>query len=306
MDQLEGTLTTRITAVGSRLFDLTARLEASIDFPEEGFHFVTRDETADELSAAAVDLERLAADGRMGRLIREGAMVVIMGRPNAGKSSLFNALLGSDRAIVTSVAGTTRDALAERVDIDGFSLTLVDTAGLREARDEIEAEGIRRARAAAAAAVLAIVVVDGSESLTDQDLALVRDDGVAEKLVVRSKTDLPQAWLPTAIESPGDVVDVSVEAGTGLDDLRRRLLEKLIGREWLGDVPVISNIRHLGLIERALVHVRRAEELARRGGVEELILFELGEARRALEELTGATSDEDLLRLIFSRFCIGK
>jgi tRNA modification GTPase len=148
MDQLEGTLTSAIGRIDAGLFDLAARLEASLDFPEEGFHFVTRDQAALELGRARSALEVLIQEGRAGRVVREGSLVVIGGRPNAGKSSLFNALVGSSRAIVTEIPGTTRDLLTERVDIDGLPVTLVDTAGLRDAQDAIEAEGVKRAREA--------------------------------------------------------------------------------------------------------------------------------------------------------------
>ena len=165
MDQLEGTLTGVIRAIDASLFDLAARLEASLDFPDEGFHFITRDETCAAIAAVRGDLDRLACDGRAGRVVREGRLIVISGPPNAGKSSLFNALLGADRAIVTDVPGTTRDVLSERVDIGGVPVTLVDTAGLRDASDAIEAEGVRRARAAQHVAALTVVVLDRAAPL---------------------------------------------------------------------------------------------------------------------------------------------
>ena len=170
MDQLEGTLTAAIARLDASLFDLCARLEASLDFPDEGFHFITREEAERVLSQLRDELDRLIDDGRAGRVIREGRSVVIAGRPNAGKSSLFNALLGAPRAIVTEIPGTTRDLLTELVDVNGLALTLIDTAGLREARDEIEAEGVRRALQAQQVAALTLVVVDGSQPLTPDDL----------------------------------------------------------------------------------------------------------------------------------------
>ena len=306
MDQLEGTLTGRLAAVGARLFDLVARLEASIDFPEEGFHFVGRSEVAIELEAAAQALQALIAEGGRGRLIREGATVVLTGRPNAGKSSLFNALVGCDRAIVTAIPGTTRDALAERVDLEGLAVTLIDTAGLGDAVDEIEAEGVRRAQAAAASCALALVVIDGSAPLTDREKALVAPAGPNAKLVIRSKVDLPLAWEPASEWLSDEVIDVSVRGQVGLEDLRRRIREKLTSSEQWRDSPALSNVRHLDLLERALGSLLSGLELVRAGDSEEVILVEVSAARRCLEAVTGRTSDEDVLRHIFSRFCIGK
>ncbi len=169
MDQLEGTLTHAIATIDGAIFDLSARLEASLDFPEEGFHFVNREQTHEEVARIRDAIAGLARQGRSGRLVREGRLVVIAGPPNAGKSSLFNALVGAARAIVTELPGTTRDVLTERVDICGFPITLVDTAGIREASDAIEAEGIARARQAQQVAALGLVVLDGSVPLAEAD-----------------------------------------------------------------------------------------------------------------------------------------
>jgi len=176
MDQLEGTLTVVIGRIDASLFDLSARLEASLDFPDEGFHFITREDAARELAEIRDALSALIIDGRAGRVIREGRTVVITGRPNAGKSSLFNALAGAPRAIVTEIPGTTRDLLTERVDVNGLALTIVDTAGVREARDEIEAEGVRRARQAQQIAALTLVIADGSEPLRAEDYETLHYD----------------------------------------------------------------------------------------------------------------------------------
>jgi tRNA modification GTPase len=303
MDQLEGTLTGKIAAIGARLFDLAARLEASIDFPEEGFHFVTRDATRAELEETGLELSRLGREGASGRLIREGATVVILGRPNAGKSSLFNALVGADRAIVTEIAGTTRDVVTERVDFDGVPITLVDTAGIREARDIVEAEGIRRTHQAAAVAAVTVVVIDGSGTLTLEDNELVARS--SRTVVARSKTDLPGVWSTSDIAAH-EVVAVSATRGTGIAELRAAILRVLTAGETLRDTPSISNARHLALVERAELAVNEAQLVVANGGSEEEALVEIGIARNALEELTGRTTDEDLLRHIFGRFCVGK
>jgi len=303
MDQLEGTLTSAIARIDAGLFDLAARLEASLDFPEEGFHFVTRDQAAVELAGARAALEVLIRDGRAGRVIREGSLVVIGGRPNAGKSSLFNALVGSSRAIVTEIPGTTRDLLTERVDIGGLLVTLVDTAGLREAHDAIEAEGVRRARQAQQVAALTLVVVDGSEPLGTEE---VRVGLGPAALVVISKVDLPRAWSGDLLPAGCAAIEVSTRTGEGLPLLRQRIVLALTSQEDLRDAPAVSNVRHLSHLIDALETIERVEEALAAGATEELVLAELAAARQSLEEITGRRAPEDLLRQIFSRFCIGK
>lgn len=305
MDQLEGTLTTEISAIDARLFDLAARLEASLDFPDEGFHFITRAEATAELSAVRASLEALIRAGRAGRVVRDGSLVVISGRPNAGKSSLFNALVGASRAIVTEVAGTTRDLLTERVDIGGLPITLVDTAGLREASDVIEIEGVRRAEEARDVAALTIVVIDGADALTDADREIAA--GAGARVIVISKTDRTRAWPRADLGEHGSgAVEVSAVTGAGLDDLRRRIVSELTERDEWRDPPMVSNLRHLGHLQDALEVSERAEQALAAGATEELLLAELADARRSLEAITGRRTAEDLLRHIFSRFCVGK
>lgn len=305
MDQLEGTLTATMTRIEAALFDLAARLEASLDFPDEGFHFITREDTQAEIVQVAEQLRGLLADGRTGRVVREGRLVVIVGRPNAGKSSLFNALAGAARAIVTDIPGTTRDVLTERVDIGGVPVTLVDTAGLREAGDAIETEGVRRARQAQQIAALTLVVVDGAQSVSAEDRQIVAGS-VGPRLIVASKADLPSAWETLGLETDDAIVRVSAMSGEGLPCLRERLVAALVGREELRDVPAISNVRHLALVEEALTNVEHARSALAAGATEELALADLGSARRSLEAITGRRAPEELLRHIFARFCVGK
>jgi len=301
MDQLEGTLTSALTAIDAALFDLAAKLEASLDFPDEGFHFVTREDVRAEVNRQRLALVRLRQDGRAGRLLREGSLVVISGRPNAGKSSLFNALAGASRAIVTHIPGTTRDVLTERVDIGGIPVTLVDTAGLREATDVIEAEGVARARQAQQIAALTLVVIDRSEPLA----AALPLEGAA--IVVLSKSDLPSAIPADVIaEWPARPVSVSTTTGDGLQELRERIVSTLSARDDWRDVPAISNVRHLTQIDRALEAFERIDAAIETGATEELVLAELAGAREALEAITGRKTPDDVLRHIFERFCIGK
>ncbi len=307
MDQLEGTLTHAIGAIDARLFDLAARLEASLDFPEEGFHFITRDETIAILGEVREAVAVLVEQGRTGRVIREGRTVVIAGRPNAGKSSLFNRLVGAARAIVTEVPGTTRDLLTERVDIDGIPITLVDTAGLREGGDAVEVEGVARARQAQGVASLMLAVVDGSIVPADHALDWICQGAKGPRLIVLSKADRPAAWNPDAgVLGGAAAIRVSAVSGEGIDELRRAMVTALTGTEALRDLPRLTNVRHLALADRALTSVAEAGEALAAGASEEVVLAELGAARRALEEITGRRTPEDLLRHIFARFCVGK
>jgi tRNA modification GTPase len=306
MDQLEGTLTTAIHGIDTALFDLTARLEASLDFPDEGFHFVTRAGASADLGQIRGRLDALALDGRAGRVVREGRLVVIVGPPNAGKSSLFNALVGASRAIVTALPGTTRDALTERVDIGGLLITLVDTAGLRETTDPIEAEGVVRTRQAQQIAALTVIVLDQSEALNADAHAVVADRHDAA-IVVLNKSDRPPAWTARELgPCAGVVVSVSATAGDGLAGLRSRIVRELSGRDDWRDPPAISNARHLALVDQARAALCRAEGAIGDGASEEVVLTDLGEARRALEAITGRRGPDEILRHIFSRFCVGK
>jgi len=288
-DQLEGTLTLAIRGIDEALFDLIARLEASVDFPEEGYHFVDPHAVAASVDDVISRTEALLADAARGRLVREGLQVAIVGRPNVGKSSLFNALAGAPRAIVTEVPGTTRDLVTERVDIEGVPVTLIDTAGLRNTDDQVEVEGVRRARQAVDVADLVLVVVD-----QDEPEAIG-----AKHFIVQSKSDLGR---------PARGICVSAKTGAGLDDLRRAIAAGL-DAEPLRDRPAITNVRHIALVRRAHEALLRARAAASSDGAalpEEFVLADLQDARAALEEMTGRRAPEDVLAEIFSRFCIGK
>jgi len=308
-DQLEGTLTTRIAEIDSELFDLTARLEASLDFPDEGYHFLQPGDASLSLRAIEGKLAALLCEARRGRLIREGARAAIAGRPNVGKSSLFNALVRTGRAIVTPMPGTTRDLVTETTDIDGLRVELVDTAGVRDTTDEVESEGVLRARGAWATADIVLVVLDGSSPLDADDFELLRETAAAPRIIVASKSDLPQAWCVDEIDA--SITAVSSKTGDGFDALRAEIRAALEGGNpaTARDTAAVTNVRHAALLERAHAALRRAcEAIDAPGGPvpEEFILTDLQEARQAFEEVTGKRTSEDLLRHIFSRFCIGK
>lgn len=331
-DQLEGTITGRIAEVDRELLDLTARLEASLDFPEEGYRFVEPAEVAGAIGKLRGRVCDLLAGADAGRLIREGCQVVVLGRPNVGKSSVFNRLLGSCRAIVTPVPGTTRDLLTETVDLDGVAVCLIDSAGIRATADPVEAEGVSRARQAIGAASACLVVVDRSEPIAADDRTVLEETVSSPRVVVVNKVDLPSAWPPASLASGADAtprkgttggpaarrpvsltpgaaagrVDVSARTGEGIDRLRGELRRVLVGEAGSRETPTVANVRHIELLERAGSALAAAAAAAEERSAEEFVLEDLGRARAALEELTGARTPDDVLDHIFERFCIGK
>jgi tRNA modification GTPase len=309
-DQLEGTLTERIGEIDRELFDLIARIEASLDFPDEGYHFVAAGEAARSLREIEGKLCALLCESKRGRLIREGAQVAIAGKPNVGKSSLFNALIGAGRAIVTPIPGTTRDLVTETADVEGLRVELIDAAGIRETADEVELEGVARARQAWKTADLVMVVLDWSRPLDGDDHELLRDTASLPRVIAANKSDLPSSWPASMVEAP--VEPVSAKNGDGIASLRREMRQALEGPHLpvaARDSAAITNVRHAALLTRARDALRRAcESVEQPGGPvpEEFVLTDLQDARAALEEVTGKRTSEDLLRHIFSRFCIGK
>jgi tRNA modification GTPase len=315
-DQLQGTLTERITGIDATLFDLIARLEASLDFPDEGYHFIEPIEIAGAIGAVMCEIDRLLADAVRGRMIREGATVVIAGRPNTGKSSIFNTLIGSERAIVTEIPGTTRDLVTERVDIGGLAVTLVDTAGWRDTLDVVEREGVVRGERARAVADLTLVVLDASAALTAEDEQLLEATVAKRRIVLGNKSDLRSAY------ACGDL-QISAKTGAGIERLREAIACALTGdarpepsrgaraerggAESLRDTASVSNVRHIALLEQARASLAAARGAAASGATpEEFVLADLQAARARLDQIVGRRTSEDVLRHIFERFCIGK
>ena len=315
-DQLEGTLTAAIKDLDQSLFGLVARLEASLDFAEEGYHFVDKAAAGREATVLASRIDQLLANAAVGRLIREGCQVAILGRPNVGKSTLFNLLCGAPRAIVTEVEGTTRDLLTDRVDLHGIAVTLVDTAGLRTSDDVVEAEGVRRARGALRVATAVVIVLDGSRPLEADDRALLDETAGRKRLFVVSKRDLLPAWRLDELDTlaPGTpaveaCLLTEVDGADGAAMAIRSALVSSLGSgtpDTAQDPPAISNIRHVQLLETAREALRRTAEAAEQGAAEELLLADLQEARSALEEIAGRRAPDAVIDRIFASFCIGK
>jgi tRNA modification GTPase len=308
-DQLDGTLTRRIAEVDATLFDLVARLEASIDFPDEGYHFIEPQAIGARLGETIARLDRLLADAERGRMIREGATVVLAGRTNVGKSSLFNALAGTDRAIVTDVPGTTRDLITERVDVAGLAVTLVDTAGHREARDLVEREGVSRGAQARRGADLVVVVLDASCPVTSEDEAVLASTASTRRLVAVNKCDLVTAAAGGggASVAGDDGIRLSARTGEGLDDLRRAMVRSLTAADRLQESPAVSNQRHVGHLQAARRALTRAAVAVGGGQIpEEFLLVDLQAARQEFDEIVGRRTSADVLDRIFAHFCVGK
>ena len=296
---LSGAFSKLVDALTQQLLELRIYVEAAIDFPEEEIDFLSDKALGGRLRDCAGAFETLLYEARQGRVLRDGYQVVIVGRPNAGKSSLLNLLSGQDAAIVTEIAGTTRDILREQIDIDGLAVELVDTAGLRENPDRIEAEGIRRALKALANADAVLWIQDATEA----DHGDIEEDVPAgiPVTIVRNKIDLT-ADQPGA---NGDIVNLSAKTGEGMDHLRRRL-RSLAGYENLGEGAFTARRRHLDALRQAQQHFAAGREALETTHAGELLAEELRLAQHVLGEITGTVTSDELLGKIFSEFCIGK
>ena len=303
--QLDGALREPVEAVRGSLLDITSQFCAVVDYPDEDIEDLGREEILRTLEQAERTLSELLAAAHRGQLLRQGVPTVILGRPNAGKSSLLNALLGYDRAIVTDVAGTTRDTVEEKAVVGGVLLRLIDTAGIRDAEDEVERMGVERSRQAAARAELALLVLDGSQPLAGEDRqALAAARLAPRRLVLRNKIDLPQVLDSGSLEGER-TLPLSARTGQGLDGLEAAVAELFPA----GKTPpgrMLANARQAEAVSRALRFLRGAREALESGLTPDVVLTDAEGALNALGELTGRTLREDLTARIFERFCVGK
>ena len=303
--QLSGALSARVDAIRDHVAAALARLEVNIDFSHEDVPVFELRDIATDCVEARHGVMRLAATFEHGRILREGLHVAIAGRPNVGKSSIFNALLRSNRAIVTDVPGTTRDLIEEHANLGGLPVVLVDTAGLREAPDPVEREGVSRARARIAEADVVLCVYDGSQPPCPEDGAARRDAGDRAVVEVLNKADLGRApgWDETARRA----LAVSATHGTGLEALERAALSVAgLGDETWSSSAIVTRARHRAALDRCSDSLGRAAEAARTEQPHEIVAFELQLALEALGDIVGATTAEDVLDRIFAEFCIGK
>jgi tRNA modification GTPase len=310
---LRGDLGRQVERIRTRFIGLLAQVEASIDFVEEDITFVRRDEVLSALEETGHEIRGMLETSERGIRLREGARVVISGRPNVGKSSLLNSLLRTDRAIVTNIPGTTRDVIEESVVWGGLMITLVDTAGLRETVDVVEQEGIKRAKSAMEQGDLILHVLDATD-LNEQDLRLpVSLSGRPMSLIVINKIDLAGAdrimrlSLLAEERTGSKVIVTSVQTGAGLDELRESIRSYLLPASLeSNDGSVITNVRHRQALERAEASIREAFDSVRSGAEPEFVAMDLRGAADALGEVTGTITSDEILNRIFSEFCIGK
>ena len=299
---LSGAFSDAVKGLVDQLTGIRMYVEAAIDFPEEEIDFLGDEELGERLSSCSAAFESLLSQAAVGRVMRDGYQVVIVGKPNAGKSSLMNRLSGEETAIVTELAGTTRDVLRERINIDGLAVELVDTAGLRDNPDRIEEEGIRRARKAMAEADAVLWIQDATEAVPEQIEEPV-PDGIPVT-IVRNKIDLSGERAGT-VDGKRPVVLLSARTGEGLDALRERIRE-LAGFRDLGEGAFTARRRHVEALRDAHRHFQAGRAALRDAHAGELLAEELRLSQQALGTITGEFTADDLLGRIFSEFCIGK
>lgn len=303
--QLKGELSLRMNRTKERLIEAIVLLESALEFVEDDLPEVRKENLCASLLRTADELSALAQTFEVGHLLRNGLRVTIAGRPNVGKSSLFNALVRSDRAIVTDIPGTTRDCLTESISINGFPVTLTDTAGLRESSDQIEQLGVGRTYEAIAEADLVLLIVDGSLPAEEGELEPDRD-GI-RRLLVRNKMDLPSfRTVEMDRTSSETVVDVSAITRAGLEELRTAIITAFGNSDAADSGLLITDARQHDLLRRAADEVRSSATILQEGHSEELIVLGLNNALRLIGDITGETTTEDILTEIFSTFCIGK
>ena len=308
--QMGGSLAKSVAPMKAELVGLIAEMEAGIDFAEDDIDVMAAERIAEKIAEVRAPLVALERSFAYGRVVREGFRLAIVGRPNAGKSSLFNRLVERERAIVTAAPGTTRDTVSERVSMEGIPVELIDTAGLREGTDEAERLGIARSREAMAEADVVLLVVDATVGISREDRAVIEQGapGGSSVLVAWNKCDLV-AGEGTGNREQGteNLVRTSALTGEGIEDLRAAIVAAVAGDEGgVREAAMLTNLRQHQAVEQALGGLDAARLAVDAAIPHEMLLLDLYESLRGLDTLTGATTSEDVLHLIFSRFCIGK
>lgn len=306
--QLNGELSNRLQIIKERLLGLIVLLESAIEFVDDDLPLIKRKEICGRLGQLTTDVDRLASTFSSGQLLRDGLRVTIAGPPNAGKSTVFNRLLKFDRAIVTDVAGTTRDTLSEAFNINGVPIVLTDTAGIRESANLVERIGLERTKEAMADADLLLIVLDGSEHLSPADREILEATRERVRLVALNKCDLPTFRNEIAELLNGNlrVVEVSAKEKVGLSELRGAIIEPFQSLDTGDQGLLITDARHYDLLWRTRNELESSSDLIAQGASEELVLIGMHNGLRFLGAITGETTAEDVLSQIFATFCIGK
>jgi len=303
--QLGGALSRQITPIKQQLIALIAALEAGIDFAEDDIDLLPDSEITSQIIEIQGPLAALEKTFTYGRIVRDGFTLAIVGRPNAGKSSLFNCLVQRDRAIVTATPGTTRDLITERVSLDGVPVELIDTAGLRHSTDEAESLGIAKSREAMADADVVLLILDATAPPHEEDEAAIASLASRPFLIVINKQDLAPATPPVQ-RYPNPALKTSALTGAGIPELRRAILALFTSEIPNSETALLTNLRQQQAVSTALSALHRAQQAVTATIPHEMVLLDLYEALHSLDALTGATTSDDILSLIFSSFCIGK
>lgn len=305
--QLKGELSIALQSTKESLVQIIVRLESALEFVEDDLPDVQVQEIAKKVNEVLETIQDLAQTYSTGHLLREGLKVAIVGRPNVGKSSVFNKLLRLNRAIVTEIAGTTRDSITEPISLRGIPVSLTDTAGIRKAGDRIESIGVERSRQVMADADLLVVVVDGSDEFLPEDRVVLAEASKARHIVAINKSDLPQTHgFEKELGNQSKVVHLSALTAAGLDDLTAAILEPFGTVDSEGVGLLVTDSRHYDLLRRTEASLEQSIEMLTQGASEEIVMVGLLNAIRFLGDITGETTAEDILTEIFRTFCIGK
>ena len=305
--QMRGEFSNQLQPLKDELLNVIVVLESALEFVEDDLPPTQIESVRKSLSDITADVAKLADTFRAGHLIRDGLRVAIVGRPNVGKSSLFNALLGSERAIVTDIPGTTRDHLHERFTINDIPISLIDTAGLRDTTETVESIGVMRAKAMMSDADIVVVILDASEPVTKEDLEIIDSAGDLNHIVAANKIDkLEESDCTKIIDQKPKTILISAKTGEGLDDLKRAIIDPFSTDEINTAGFLVTDARHHDLLLRAKTEIEHSIENLDARLSEEITLIGLHNALRYLGEITGETTTEDMLTRIFSTFCIGK
>jgi tRNA modification GTPase len=306
--QLRGEFSNELQPIKDELLDVIVVLESTLEFVEDDLPEVQSENLKTRLRKIEEDIARIASTFQAGKLIREGLKVALVGRPNVGKSSLFNMLLGSERAIVTEIAGTTRDQLHERFVIDNIPVSLIDTAGLRETTDTVESIGVERSRRTMADADLVVMMVDASEDVTDEDRRILESVADISHIIALNKIDkgIRDGTEQFVSSSDSAFVKVSAKTGEGVDRLQQTIVKPFEPKDFSDSGFLVTDARHHDLLRRAAAEIDQSITQLEQKLSEEIVLVGLHNALRYLGEITGETTTEDMLTRIFSTFCIGK
>ncbi len=302
--QLGGSVSRRIQPIKQQLVNLIAVLEAGIDFADDDVSVLPAEQALSRIAEVREPLSKLQEGFAFGKVVHEGLTLAIVGRPNVGKSSLFNRLVERDRAIVTAIPGTTRDLVTETVSLGGIPVHLVDTAGIRDSLDEAESIGIQKSREAMADADLVLVIVDAHADIDELDEQLISAAAERSAILVENKIDLGRHFAANGWKLP--VVHTSATSGEGIAELREQILRMVSGESGREESGFLTNLRQHQLVTDALAGLASAENAIRLRIPHEMVLMDLYNALRPLDDITGATTADDILNLIFSTFCIGK